>query len=64
MVADISGFLEKWLPEFQASQRSYVTIGVGCTGGLHRSVYLISRLSETMADRFDNVLVHHRELQG
>ena len=64
MVADISGFLEKWLPEFQASQRSYVTIGVGCTGGLHRSVYLISRLAETMTARFENVLVYHRELQG
>lgn len=62
MVDDIAGFLLNWLPEFRKSQRSYVTIGVGCTGGFHRSVYLINRLAGTLEERFENVMVYHREL--
>ena len=44
MLNDILNFLKTWLPEFQHSQRSYVTVGIGCTGGRHRSVYLVDRL--------------------
>lgn len=64
MVDDVLGFLKTWLPAFQTSQRSYVTIGIGCTGGQHRSVYLIDRLAEELGEQFDNVLTYHRELQG
>ena len=63
MVDDVLGFLKTWLPAFQTSQRSYVTIGIGCTGGQHRSVYLIDRLATELRDQFDNVLTYHRELQ-
>jgi UPF0042 nucleotide-binding protein len=64
MLGDILSFLRSWLPAFRRSQRSYVTVGVGCTGGRHRSVYLVDRLAEGLQPEFGTVLVHHRELQG
>lgn len=64
MVTDVLGFLETWLPEFQLSQRSYVTVGIGCTGGRHRSVYLVDRLARGLEPGFGDVLIHHRELQA
>ena len=64
MFKELLGLLENWLPEIQKSQRSYVTIGIGCTGGRHRSVYLAARLAESLGHRFQPVLVHHRELQS
>lgn len=63
MYADIEQFLLAWLPEFRNSQRSYVTVGIGCTGGKHRSVYLVDRLSSRLRTDFGRVLIHHRELQ-
>jgi UPF0042 nucleotide-binding protein len=62
MLADISHFLVKWLPNFEANNRSYITIAVGCTGGQHRSVYLCERLSQAFAEKLANVQVRHREL--
>jgi len=64
MVGDILAFLKSWLPEFRQSQRSYVTVGIGCTGGRHRSVYLVDRLAEGLGEDFGKVLIHHRELQS
>jgi UPF0042 nucleotide-binding protein len=64
MQTDILTFLRNWLPEFQRSQRSYVTVGIGCTGGRHRSVYLVDRLAQGLAKDYKNVLIHHRELQA
>jgi len=61
MTKDILAFMLAWLPAFQNAQRSYVTIGIGCTGGKHRSVYLAEKLATTLCDEHDNVLVHHRE---
>ncbi len=62
MLADINGFLTRWLPNLQASNRSYLTIAIGCTGGQHRSVYICNRLGEYFSDRFSNIQVRHREL--
>jgi UPF0042 nucleotide-binding protein len=62
LVTDLLGFLRTWLPEFQRSQRSYVTVGIGCTGGRHRSVYLVDRLATGLETGFGDVLIHHREL--
>jgi len=64
MLTDILHFLKRWLPEFQRSQRSYVTVGIGCTGGHHRSVYLVDRLADGLGADFGEVLIHHRELQA
>jgi UPF0042 nucleotide-binding protein len=63
MFQDILKFLRRWLPEFRDSQRSYVTVGIGCTGGRHRSVYLVNRLAAGLGDEFGRVLIHHREFQ-
>lgn len=63
MRRDILAFLQNWLPGFQRSQRSYVTVGIGCTGGRHRSVYLVDRLATGLDSEFGTVLIHHRELQ-
>jgi len=64
MIGDVLGFLKAWLPEFRDSQRSYVTVGIGCTGGRHRSVYLVDRLAAGLGEEFGDVLIHHRELQA
>ena len=64
LIADVLGFLKTWLPEFRDSQRSYVTVGIGCTGGRHRSVYLVDRLAAGLGQEFGDVLIHHRELQA
>lgn len=62
MFEDICHYLDRWLPRFEANSRSYMTIAIGCTGGMHRSVYLSERLRSWYASRFGNVQVHHREL--
>jgi RNase adapter protein RapZ len=59
---DIAEFLEKWLPRFEASNRSYMTVAIGCTGGQHRSVYLCEQLRKIFAGKVTNVQVLHREL--
>src|SRR5690606_8041054 len=62
MMSDIRAFLETWLPHYQANNRSYITIGIGCTGGQHRSVYLCEKLQQHFSQTLDNVQVRHREL--
>lgn len=63
MARDILAFLNQWLPGFEEAQRSYVTVGIGCTGGKHRSVYLVERLASGLREKFPEVLVDHRELK-
>jgi UPF0042 nucleotide-binding protein len=62
MKNDIITFLNKWLPRFEADNRSYMTIAIGCTGGQHRSVYLANALSQILKNKHNNVLSLHREL--
>jgi UPF0042 nucleotide-binding protein len=62
MTQDIQDFMNTWLPAFKNAQRSYVTIGIGCTGGKHRSVYLAEKLADSLRNEHENVLVHHREM--
>jgi len=61
MLDDIRQFIEKWLPSFDHDHRSYLTIGIGCTGGQHRSVYLVEELSAYFKQHH-KVIVRHREL--
>ncbi|MBU3056425.1 MULTISPECIES: RNase adapter RapZ [Pseudomonas] len=63
MYQDIRGYLQKWLPRFAASNRAYVTIAIGCTGGHHRSVYLAERLGQVLKEQLKNVQVRHRDLR-
>lgn len=61
---DVRDMLSRWLPRFEAEQRSYVTTCLGCTGGRHRSVYLVERLAEAFrAARGGTVIAFHRELE-
>jgi UPF0042 nucleotide-binding protein len=62
-LAQVRDFLDAWLPRFEAENRSYVTICVGCTGGRHRSVYLCERLAEHFRASREQVLTFHRELE-
>ena len=62
-LTQVRGFLDTWLPRFEAENRSYVTICVGCTGGRHRSVYLAERLAEHFRATREQVLTFHRELE-
>lgn len=62
MRADLIGFLDRWIPRFETDGRSYLTIAVGCTGGQHRSVYMVEALRRHLAERGHRVLVRHREL--
>ena len=62
-VDDTVRWLESWLPRFEADDRSYVTISIGCTGGRHRSVYLVEQLAAHFRARRDSVLTFHRELE-
>jgi UPF0042 nucleotide-binding protein len=62
MFDHIRQFLEYWLPQFEADNRSYVTVAVGCTGGQHRSVYFAERLAEHFSKARKGIIVHHREL--
>jgi RNase adapter protein RapZ len=59
---DITGFLQRWLPRFEAEGRSYLTVAIGCTGGQHRSVYLVDTLARQFKSPSLNVIVRHREL--
>ncbi|MEP0203411.1 MAG: RNase adapter RapZ [Halioglobus sp.] len=63
LLNDISTFLDNWLPHYSQSNRSYMTIGLGCTGGQHRSVYLAHRLFEQYKVLYPQVHLRHRELQ-
>lgn len=62
MIDDISSFVTKWLPSFQNNNRSYLTIAIGCTGGMHRSVFISERLAEHLKKNNRNVQVRHRQL--
>ncbi len=59
---DIHAYLGKWLPRFAASNRAYVTVAIGCTGGHHRSVYLAERLGQALREPLKNLQVRHRDL--
>lgn len=59
---DIYAFISRWAPRFESDNRSYLTIAIGCTGGQHRSVYLVEALSKQIKSITKNIIVRHREL--
>jgi RNase adapter protein RapZ len=62
MYESIKVFLDDWLETFAAENRKYLTISIGCTGGQHRSVYLIEKLKQHLEQQWQNISVRHREL--
>jgi len=63
MLAQIEGFLRRWLPNFEDDQRSYLTVAIGCTGGQHRSVFMCETLAQRFAETV-STLLRHRELDA
>jgi UPF0042 nucleotide-binding protein len=61
LTTDIRTYVEKWLPSFKRDNRSYLTVAIGCTGGQHRSVYVVEQLAAYFLDR-ERVVIRHREL--
>jgi UPF0042 nucleotide-binding protein len=61
LLADIRNFVQKWLPAFKNDNRSYLTVAIGCTGGQHRSVYMVEQLGKHFRAS-EQVLLRHREL--
>jgi UPF0042 nucleotide-binding protein len=62
MLTSLRTFLEEWLPAFEENNRAYLSIAVGCTGGRHRSVYLVEMLARQLNATRGGVMVRHREL--
>ncbi len=62
MLEQMYRFLHDWIPQFEADNRSYMTIAIGCTGGQHRSVYLAEQLARRFQRIRVNIQVRHREL--
>lgn len=61
MIHDIEQFLLRWLPEYRKQDRAYLTVAIGCTGGKHRSPYIVEQLASALRGRFDPLMVRHRE---
>ena len=62
MIEHIKKFLSFWIPKFEADNRSYLCVAVGCTGGHHRSVYITERLAEYFQEQGKHVITIHRDI--
>ena len=62
MFDDIRLYVDKWLPCFEENNRNYLTIAIGCTGGQHRSVYMVERLANYFKQYRESVIARHKEL--
>lgn len=62
LVAEIECFIEGRIGEYRASNRRYLTVAIGCTGGRHRSVYIAEQLAARLALRHGDVSVRHSHL--
>lgn len=62
MLNDLEGFLERWIPQFETDNRSYLSIACGCTGGHHRSVFIVEQLAKKFTQQGKQVIMRHRDL--
>lgn len=62
MIERIDSFISEWLSEFRSRGRPYLIVAIGCTGGRHRSVYVVERLEERFAARGTIVQKRHSEI--
>ena len=63
MFKHIEQFISHWLPALVRDHRSYVTVAIGCTGGQHRSVYLVEALALAFGEKW-KTLKRHRDLEA
>ena len=57
------GLLDFLLPLYDAEGKAYLTIGIGCTGGRHRSVAIANALAAELRARGREVHVEHRDVE-
>lgn len=62
VTTDITNSLLRWIPHYQASQRAYLTIAIGCTGGKHRSVYMAEAVVARLREHFPQINLQHRDM--
>ncbi len=62
MLKDLEYFLERWIPQFETDNRSYLSIAFGCTGGHHRSVFISEQLAAKFNAMDKPVIIRHRDL--
>ncbi len=62
LLEDIHRFVERWLPKFTLDRRAALTVAIGCTGGRHRSVYLVDALAARLRPQYP-LIVRHRDLE-
>jgi UPF0042 nucleotide-binding protein len=62
MYADILAFLTRWIPEYDNMHRGYLTVAIGCTGGQHRSVYMVEKLGAALGQAHESISTSHNEL--
>ncbi|MDA0631650.1 MAG: RNase adaptor protein RapZ, partial [Proteobacteria bacterium] len=63
-IASITAFLTQWLPLYERSQRTYVTVAIGCTGGQHRSVFVAEEVFSAVRTIYGQTQIRHRELRA
>ncbi|MBP6513581.1 MAG: RNase adapter RapZ [Steroidobacteraceae bacterium] len=63
LIADVIRLLEDWIPEYRRNNRGYLTVAIGCTGGQHRSVYVVERLAKHFATQQRDVQIRHLGLE-
>ncbi len=64
LIDDIEGFITARIAEYQATSRGYLTVAVGCTGGRHRSVYIVEQLLTRFTSRFPQAIARHNGLNS
>ncbi|MFK8067320.1 MAG: RNase adapter RapZ [Gammaproteobacteria bacterium] len=59
---ELIAFLDSWIPRYEKDDRSYLTIAIGCTGGHHRSVYMVENIAAYFISKDKDVLATHRDM--
>lgn len=62
MFEDVVGFLNRWIPRFEAAHRGYLTIAIGCTGGQHRSVHMTEKIAAELREHHEPVMTRHNHV--
>ena len=62
MLKTILSFLNTWIPKILKSDRNYLTISIGCTGGHHRSVYITEKLYKSLKSKYNKIIIKHRDI--